>query len=148
MLEGLSEVAGAPELIVPRVSLVLAREGARPAIWMGGARALRGDELLPVHLGDAWLFDTAGDMPAGHRAAAARTIDFVFADSEETPPGFERLLDVVREVRGCGAPGGPAAIYVVCSQGLNRSGLLTGLMLRALGFSAEEVKALRKAQVV
>src|SRR5262249_31308327 len=35
----------------------------------------------------------------------------------------------------------PPRLYILCQQGLNRSGLLTGLVLRALGVSAQDVIA-------
>ena len=80
-------------------------------------------------------------MPSAHRAAATRLIDCVFADNEETTPGFLRVQELVREIGAAGTSGEPLAIYLVCSQGLNRSGLLTGLVLRQLGFSANETVA-------
>jgi hypothetical protein len=35
----------------------------------------------------------------------------------------------------------PARVYVMCQQGMNRSGLLAGLILRALGVDAEAALA-------
>ena len=141
MFEALSEAEGAPDVVVPRASLVLPRGPRTAAIWMGGARALRGDEVRPSDLAGGWLVDAAGDMPSAHRAAATRLIDCVFADNEETPPGFLRVQELVREISAAATSGGPLAICLVCSQGLNRSGLLTGLVLRQMGFSANDTVA-------
>ena len=143
MLESIPE-PGAIDLL-PRASLVLpaGAAGNRGAIWMGGARALRGEELHAHALGRAWIVDAAGDMPEGHRLAAARVVHCVFADLEETPPNLARIAEIVADLAvALAAADGPERLYIVCAQGLNRSGLLTGLLLRSLGLSGGDVLGL------
>lgn len=116
---------------------------------MGGANALHGDPLEPDTLADAWIIDLAGDMPDAHREAAGLWLPRVFTDSETEPSNFDRLCDLAGSVAAAivGEPGDlqwphppepPARLYVMCQQGLNRSGLVTGLILQALGHSVEE----------
>lgn len=127
----------------PRASLVLAagEYGSRSNIWMGGAHSHRGDEILHETLGECWLIDTAGDMPAEHRAAAARTVACVFVDTEGVPSPFWRVeqtvADAASAARGEAGPA-PSDIYIVCQHGMNRSGLITGLLLQALGLQPSE----------
>jgi hypothetical protein len=74
----------------------------------------------------------------------------VFADVESVPHSYLRLTALAQDVAAClrGAndtlsPGwshpteAPPRLYVMCQQGMNRSGLVTGLILRALGVPAE-----------
>ena len=131
-------------MATPRASLVLTAGelGSCSNIWMGGAHSHRGDEILHEALGGAWLIDTAGDMPTEHRAAALRMIACVFVDSEGVPSPFWRIEQTVEDAmnaaRGESGPA-PTDIYVVCQHGMNRSGLVTGLLLRQLGLEAGEV---------
>lgn len=115
--------------------------GSRANIWMGGAHSLRGDEIRHESLAAAWLIDTAGDMSPGHRAAASRAIACVFVDTEGAPSPFWRIEQTVAEAaqaaRGEAAES-PEHIYIVCTHGMNRSGLITGLLLGRLGLRAEE----------
>ncbi len=129
----------------PRASLVADAAdipGLRCPIWMGGARSLRGEPLALAALQAAWLVDCAGDMPALYRTAAAAHLPCVFADLEAlTMPSryilavVDRLTDAVTSV------GAPAAVYVMCTHGMNRSGLIAGLLLRRLGLDAETALA-------
>jgi hypothetical protein len=121
-------------------------------LWMGGAHSAFGDA---VHVGDlenAWVLDLANDMPDDHRAAAALLLHRVFGDSEEVPSAYARIDSLARSLAAClaGQDGDgrwdhpqepPRRLYVMCSQGLNRSGLVTGRILRALGLSGEEAVA-------
>jgi hypothetical protein len=129
----------------PRASLILppGEAGNAAGIWMGGARALHGEEIPAEHLTRAWLIDLAGDMPAGHHAAAAQATFCVFSDVEEVPSSLWRIEQTARDA-ALAARGGhdaPEHVYIVCSQGLNRSGLVTGLLLTALGLSPEDAIA-------
>ena len=130
-------------MATPRASLVLTAGelGSCSNIWMGGAHSHRGDEILHEALGGAWLIDTAGDMPTEHRAAALKMIACVFVDSEGVPSPFWRIEQTVEDAmnaaRGESGPA-PTDIYVVCQHGMNRSGLVTGLLLRQLGLEAGE----------
>jgi hypothetical protein len=121
-------------------------------IWMGGAYATIGERVTVGDLSDAWLLDMAGLMPDSHRAACGHLLDHVFNDYEETPADYERLAALARSIGACldgreGLPdwehpqARPPRLYVMCSQGLNRSGLLVGLILRALGVSGNDALA-------
>ncbi|MCK9518415.1 MAG: hypothetical protein M0R74_05210 [Dehalococcoidia bacterium] len=138
----------------PRASLIpVARRLTLPTeLWMGGANALHGELLEPGRLADTWIIDLAGDLPDTHREAAGLWLPRVFTDSETEPSNFDRLCDLAESVAAAltGAPAvpgwphpsePPSRLYVMCQQGLNRSGLVTGLILRALGHSVEETLA-------
>ncbi len=120
-------------------------------LWMGGADTIVGEPLHPHHLRGAWVIDCAGDMPEAHRQSAARWLYRVFPDTEEIPAMYPRIVALARSLAHClrrpaavGATIGPrldwehpatppARIYVLCKQGLNRSGLVMGCLLRELG---------------
>jgi hypothetical protein len=140
----LSETPGAPDQH-PRATAILRPGdfGALAGLWMGGARSTGGEEVPPGRLAMALLIDTAGEMPHEHVAAALETRHCVFTDNEEIPSAYPRI----RELSAAAAAalttrGGPAEVFIVCSQGLNRSGLLTGLVLRELGVPGTEAVAL------
>ena len=143
MLENVPE-PGAHEAL-PRLSQVhrLANGGS---VWMGGARSLYGTELTAGAAALGWVIDLAGDLPAELHEAAGRATFCVFADLEEAPAALPRLRALAGEVAEAVRNGG--TVYLACTHGLNRSGLLTGLVLRELGFSAgETVVALRVGQL-
>lgn len=130
--------------IPPRASLILAAgEADNPVteVWMGGAHSLVGETLEDPHLSRSWVVDCAGDMPAAHRTAAGLWVACVFADIDGPLSPSLRLDDVVERAsfaarsRGAEAPG---RIYVMCTHGMNRSGLVTGLLLRSLGLEGRE----------
>lgn len=133
--EHIQSAAGAA---TPRASLVLSAGefGSLSNIWMGGAHSHRGDEIRHEALAGCWLIDTAGDMPSEHRAAALRLIACVFVDTEGVPSPFWRIEQTVADAAGAArGESGPAPtdIYIVCQHGMNRSGLVTGLLLQELG---------------
>ncbi len=147
----LEELPGDPpaHLVTPRATLVLAPgEAANTgALWMGGAHALRGEEITLARITGAWLIDAAGDMPAGHHAAAAQALSCVFMDVEAVPPSFARLAAVALAAATALRSGEVASVYAVCTHGLNRSGLVTGLILRALGVPGDEaIRRIRLAR--
>lgn len=137
----------------PRASRITIAGRALPTeLWMGGANSLYGEPILPDDLAGDWIIDLAGDMPAPHRAASALWLPRVFADIEGVPQGFDRLTALAESVaaclRGAAAVAGwehpatpPRRLLVMCQQGMNRSGLVTGLILRALDLPAEEALA-------
>ena len=119
---------------------------------MGGADALHGEPVLVEDVRNAWVVDLAGDLPQAHREAAALWLPRVFADIEAEPANLARLRGLAGSVAGALAGGTttegwehpsspPERIYILCTHGLNRSGLVTGLLLRALGLSAEQAAA-------
>ena len=147
---------------VPRASRIWASDApwAPTELWMGGADSLHGELISPEDLHDAWVVDLAGDMPPGHREACACWLPRVFVDVEQVPHGYERLVALAESIAACitgaGTPGSgdaarddgwphpaepPARLYIMCQQGMNRSGLLAGLVLRALGVSADDALA-------
>ncbi|MCL6645447.1 MAG: hypothetical protein K6U88_10815 [Dehalococcoidia bacterium] len=135
-----------PPPLRPRASLVLPG-GAIPyihtSIWMGGAHTLQGETIHPAAISASWLVDCAGEMPGPYRAAAAAHLPCVFADLEARFLPSRHILPVVdRLAEAVINPGAaPPAVYIMCSHGMNRSGLVTGLLLRRLGFGADEAIA-------
>jgi len=138
---------------VPRASRIpIANPTIVTELWMGGADSLHGELVTPEDLRDAWVVDLAGDMPPGHRAACACWLPRVFVDVERVPYGYERLVSLAESIAACvtGAESAdswphpsepPSRLYVMCQQGMNRSGLLAGLVLRALGVAADDALA-------
>ena len=129
---------------IPRASLVLAAgESRNPAteVWMGGARSLHGDHVTESLVAASWLVDCAGDMPPAHRTSAGLWVACVFADHDGPLPSSLPLdaviADAARAASG-GHPAPPHRIYIMCTHGMNRSGLVTGLLLRALGVDGPE----------
>lgn len=129
---------------VPRASLVLAvGEGSNPAteVWMGGAHSHVGEELRHEGLAASWVIDCAGEIDASYREATGRWLACVFPDLDGPLASSNRVHDVVRtaleSVRIGDAPP-PERIYVMCQHGMNRSGLVAGLILRGLGIPARE----------
>lgn len=138
---------------LPRASLVLAAGEARnphTEIWMGGARSHVGDHVSETLLAASWLVDCAGDMSQAYRTAAGLWVSCVFADHDGPLPPWLRIdqvvADAARAARG-DHPEPPRRIYVMCTHGMNRSGLVTGLVLRALGIDgAEAIERIRAAR--
>lgn len=130
--------------IPPRASLVLAAgEADNPVteVWMGGAHSLVGETLEDPQLSRSWVVDCAGDMPHAHRTAAGLWVACVFADIDGPLPPSLRLEEVIERTSfAARSPGedAPGRIYVMCTHGMNRSGLVTGLLLRSLGVEGPE----------
>jgi hypothetical protein len=117
-------------------------------IWVGGSDTALGDEIEMHHLEGAWLIDCAGEMTPAFREAAIACFPRVFADLEVLPSNIDRLRDLARDIgariRGEAAEAlaeheSPVRVFVMCSQGFNRSGLMAGLILREIGASPEEI---------
>lgn len=130
---------------VPHASLVLGRaevEGLRADIWMGGAHSEVGSALDEAVLGMSLVIDCAGDMPAALRAAAAYWVACVFADLDAPPMHYDRIEASVRTAaESARTDDGAERVVILCTHGMNRSGLLTGLLLRELGLSGEAAVA-------
>jgi len=126
----------------PRASLVLAA-GAIPGlsgnVWMGGAHSLTGQPMDVSKLKTAIVIDCAGEMPREFRAASLRWVPNVFQDVDAWPMHFDRLeMNVIRAAEMVRSPVGPIDVYAMCTHGMNRSGLVAGLLLRALGIGGPE----------
>lgn len=129
----------------PRASLVLppgSVPGLQAGIWMGGAHSHLGQEITERTVSESWVLDCAGDMPVHLQAVSQRWASVVFADIDERPAKFERLVETVREwsieLRLAGGDSKPGDVFVMCQYGMNRSGLATGLLLRTLGIDGDE----------
>jgi hypothetical protein len=149
--------------VEPRASRIDLNHGFefKTELWIGGAHTSLGEVLLPEHLEDAWLIDCAGELPFSYREAAAALYMRVFADLENIPSSYDRVAGLARDLalflKGVqlGAANGldplpdgpPSRLYVMCSQGFNRSALFTGLLLRGLGVDAPEaVRLIQEAR--
>jgi hypothetical protein len=126
----------------PRASLIaIAGEFCGPGIWMGGAHTPRGNEIRIEAIARSWFIDCAGDMPAVYRDSAERWLARVFPDIDGIPVGLEGIRAMVSEVTSTlrrGLETSPEHLYVVCQHGMNRSGLVAGLILRELGVGGED----------
>ncbi len=130
---------------VPRASL-LAGHGDLPElraeIWMGGAHSQVGEPFHPQQLHNACVIECAGDLPAHYEPATRLWVPSIFIDIEGRPVRFERLLELTAMVadaaRGRGTDA-VDAVYSICTHGMNRSGLMAGLVLRELGMSGQDV---------
>lgn len=131
-------------LHIPKASLVLAAGEAQnkhTEIWMGGAHSLIGEAVETAHLGASWLIDCAGDMHVSYREHTARWVSCVFPDldgplasSSYVERTVRDAVDTVLLANG----DAPERIYVMCQHGMNRSGLVSGLILRGLGVDGRE----------
>lgn len=140
------EATRPPEEAGPRASLVLGvgdLAGLSTNIWMGGARTPHGTQIEVSQLAASSFLDLAGDLPGSFRTFSRAWRAFVFPDVEDVPPRYERLLEIVGDLREAVRANGHAApdLYMMCTHGMNRSGLATGLLLRRLGMGGEETIA-------
>ena len=127
----------------PRANLVLPAGPRRGAIWMGGAHTARGEPLDTESVRDAIVIDCAGDLSPAIRTAAWRFYSCVFLDVEERPTAWDRIVGLAATVdRELTAEPGPARAIILCTHGMNRSGLVAGLLLRRAGLRAEEALSL------
>ena len=128
----------------PRASLVLAAgeiPGVRTEVWMGGAHTAHGEELTAVSLSTSWLIDCAGDIDRSYRALTSRWLACVFPDLDGPLTSPQRISEVVSESLAAvleGNGSAPERLYVMCQHGMNRSGLVSGLILRGLGMDPRE----------
>jgi len=116
-------------------------------IWMGGSDSLVGEPVTLAAVTGAFVIDCAGNLPRAYRTAAQRYQPCVFLDAEVVPYSFDRLARLVHELAtaiaaaGAAAAAAPRRVFIFCQYGLNRSGLVTGLLLRALGEAAADAVA-------
>ena len=126
-------------------------------IWVGGSDTAIGEEVEALHLDGAWLIDCAGEIPRDFREAALAVYPRVFADIEVEPSNLDRLQALAKEIAASvlgepDAAGGnaeerprPERVFVMCTQGFNRSALVAGLILRELGASPDAIIAAIRA---
>ena len=118
-------------------------------LWIGGSYSAVGERLPESDLRNAWLVDCAGELPETFRASAAAHFMRVFEDLEDVPQLYPRIQSLSRQLAATlsGRPTTgpepplpaqrPDRVYVLCKQGLNRSALLAGRILRELGAPGE-----------
>ncbi|HJM75936.1 MAG TPA: hypothetical protein QGI71_08795 [Dehalococcoidia bacterium] len=129
-------------------------------LWVGGSYTLLGKPLDDDDLRESWLVDCAGELPPDYRARASGSIMRVFGDIDAVPTTYDRIellahqlaLQLRGEVRDRATAedtlpaGTPERIYVLCKQGMNRSALLAGRVMRLLDVPAEQTVELLRAQ--
>lgn len=104
---------------------------------MGGAHAHHGSTVTLDELRRALVIDCAGDLSEHHRESAGSLLSCVFADLDVYPSQIDLIGGTARRIAQYLQTGGPQEVYVFCQYGMNRSGLVTGLVLRELGIEAD-----------
>ena len=131
-----------PDLLdPPRASLIaVAGELCGPALLMGGAHTPLGNDVRIEGIERSWVVDLAGEMPGAYREQAGQFFVRVFPDLDAEVAALPRLRQLASEIAvGSRAGNGtPERVYVMCHHGMNRSGLMAGLILRELGVSGAE----------
>jgi hypothetical protein len=129
----------------PRASLLVARgelASVAARIWMGGSHTAIGEPIDAEDLAGAWFIDCAGDMPSHFRPRAGRWFSCVFPDLDASPTRLFRIEQIVGEVaialQSEHARPSPTELFIVCQHGMNRSGLVAGMLLRALGMNGDD----------
>lgn len=137
-------IVAAEELLASHIPLRHRPELAA-ALWMGGSSSALGSVIGPEALARAVVVDCAGELSTAFRERAAVYLPCVFSDLEARPLRWEQIAalvsDVAARVRRVEQSAEIDRVIVVCQQGMNRSGLVTGLLLRALGEDAESAIA-------
>lgn len=130
-----------PDQHEARASLIVGSghlSGLDAALWMGGARSILGNAIEPQSLATSLVIDCAGEMPGAYRDVAAAWIPCVFVDHDGPVAAMHRLEQSARQAADAARAGGVSAIYVMCTHGMNRSGLVTGMIMRELGMSGSD----------
>jgi hypothetical protein len=113
-------------------------KGLRANIWMGGSHSHVGELVSDAPLENSWIIDCAGVMPTWYREQVGRWVACVFEDVESRPSRLWHIEEVVKATaEAVSIEAGPSDVIIVCQHGMNRSGLMSGLLLRALGFEGE-----------
>jgi hypothetical protein len=127
-------------------------------IWMGGSDSIVGEPVTIPDLASSIVVDCAGDLAEPLRDRCGLYVPRVFMDAEVRPFSYSRLAQLVHGLAlvagGAPAPADLAGdeaslsrIYIFCQYGMNRSGLITGMLLRALGVETEDaLAAIRRAR--
>jgi len=132
----------------PRASLleVPLLASLRTQLWMGGVHTTLGDPMVDLHVQQAWVVDCVGEMPSWLSSRAERYIPRVFSDIEEVPGNMARITALVEELaEAVSGAQPPERVYLLCKQGMNRSGLVSALLLRELGVPSNEAVAVVRA---
>ncbi len=144
------------DLDVRATCIPIPLDGLTGELWVGGSYTLLGKPLDDEDLRDSWLIDCAGELPAEYLARASGSIMRVFGDIDSIPSTYGRIEllahQLASKLRGQvsdraaledALPAGtPERIYVLCKQGMNRSALLAGRVLRMLDVPATETVGL------
>jgi protein-tyrosine phosphatase len=88
-------------------------------------------------------------MDPSFRSSTGRWLACVFPDLDGPLASSNRVAEVVQLTLDTIASGGdaPERVYVMCQHGMNRSGLVAGLLLRGLGVEPREtVERIRRAR--
>ena len=124
----------------------MVRRGELPGlladIWMGGAHSHVGEPMHAQQLAAACVIECAGDLPAFYSPATKLWVPCVFVDVEGRPVRFDRLLAIAGQVADAARGHGDMPVervYSICTHGMNRSGLMAGLVLRELGMDGTSV---------
>lgn len=113
--------------------------GLRANIWMGGSHSHVGELVSAAPLQNSWIIDCAGVMPAWYREQVGRWVACVFEDVESRPSRLWHIEEVANEAAAAVASeSGPSDIIIVCQHGMNRSGLMSGMLLKAMGFAGDD----------
>lgn len=128
---------------MPHASLLVAAgeiAGLGAGIWMGGAHSHVGQPVEVAHAASGVIVDCAGDVPAAYREAGGQWIACVFTDLDAPPPNLATIERHARTLgaalaRRNGSSAAPENVYILCTHGMNRSGLVAGLLLRELGMA-------------
>ncbi len=127
----------------PRATRIdlLHRPDIKTQIWMGGTDSLLGHRLTLDQVEGAVVVDCCGDLPVDFQEGARLYLPRVFMDAEAVPYAYSRLValahglatEISAQASHEAVIPPPDRIFVLCHYGMNRSGLFTGLLLRALG---------------
>ena len=117
---------------------------------MGGAHSIAGEAWAVESLASSWVIDCAGEIDRSFRGAAANWVACVFPDLDGPLSSSNRVVETVSaalEAMTSPSATAPERIYIMCQHGMNRSGLVTGLILRGLGMAPREaVERIRGAR--
>lgn len=118
-----------------------------PQLWMGGTRSALGRPIDVADFERALVIDCAGELPRAYRERAALYVPCVFVDLDAPPARLAAVealaIDIAARitVQPAGAAAPLERVFILCQAGMNRSGLLAGLVLRALGEDGEAAVA-------
>lgn len=111
-----------------------------PGLWQGGTSesSLLGQPTKPGHYRGKRPFDLIVTLYADAQPApwGVEEIRYGFPDAELEPADLARIREIAAYAGARWQQG--ARVLVRCQAGVNRSGLVTGLILTSVGWSAQE----------